>query len=377
MAMDTGAWAADAPPGYAADTLPGQWLPDLLGPGFEYTTLAAGEDEDGPLCATLVRHVPESPPEHPADHGPRLRGMVAGLVEFATAHHHEPGRPVPAVLALHGWTDYFYNVELARYWTRRGYRFYALDLRRYGRSLRAWSTPGFTTTLSEYDADLEAAFAAMAADVGTLGDVVCVAHSTGGLIASLWADRNPGRFSALVLNSPWLETQGSWLVRNAAAGLLDPVARRRPKTRLKLPEVESYWQSMSREGHGHWDLHPLWRPRRSFPVTAGWLTAVMAGHAAVARGLDIREPILVLTAGRTRFGTAYDPEMLRADSVIEVDTVRQRAVGLGREVSVVRVPGAMHDVFASALPARRTAYAAVTRWAGGYLPEPAAEHRRS
>ncbi|MET1035472.1 MAG: alpha/beta hydrolase [Arthrobacter sp.] len=371
--LPAGVIASDAgpsPQGYAIDTAPGQWLDDPLGAGFAYTTLAQGEDEEGPVCATLVRHLPPRPAREPWRDA--LLDLAGGLRRAGGALRGPPDgeAPVPVVLSVHGWTDYFYNAELARFWSGRGYRFYALELRRYGRSLRAWQTPGFVQDLREYDDDIDAALSAIRADVGRLGDVVCVAHSTGGLVASLWADRHPGAFSALVLNAPWLELQGSSLVRAAAAGLLDPVARRRPRAKLKLPEVDHYWQSLSAEAHGEWALHPLWRPRHSFPVTVGWMTAVLAGHAAVSRGLDIRAPILVLTSDRTQLGTQFDPAMLTADAVIDVEVVRQRALKLGRAVTVVRVENAMHDLFASAAPARSAAYDAVTRWSEGYLPPP-------
>ncbi|MDN5755935.1 MAG: alpha/beta hydrolase [Arthrobacter sp.] len=365
-------------PQYAVDTRPGQWVEDELGPGFSYTTIARGRDEEGPLSATLVRYLPveASSPEPPREQKhwrdamlnlrQGLDRVLAGGPQAGAATE----EPTDVVLGMHGWTDYFYNAELARYWAGRGYRFYALDLRRYGRSLRSWQTPGFVTSLTEYDVDIEAALATIREDVGPVGRTLCVAHSTGGLTASLYAHRHPGVFTALILNSPWLEMQGSWLVRNAAAGLLDPLARVRPKARIKLPEVDHYWQSLSNRAHGEWDIHPLWRPRHAFPVTAGWITAVLAGHAEVNRGLDIKAPVLVMTSDRTHLGTSFEPEMLVSDTVIEVETVRQRALKLGHEVAIVRIEAGMHDLFTSAARTRAKAYEAVTRFCDGYVPAP-------
>lgn len=361
---------------YAVDTLPGQWLDDVLGPGFSYTSIARGHDAEGPLTATLVRYLPpgrqkqQLPTErhHWRDAMLDLRqGLERALAQRGNVEAADPA-PVDVVLGMHGWTDYFYNAQMARYWAERGYRFYALDLRRYGRSLRPWQTPGFITGLTEYDVDIEAALDTIREDVGVVGRIVCIAHSTGGLTASLYAHRNPGVFSALILNSPWLEMQGSWLVRNAAAGLLDPLARVRPKARIKLPEVDHYWQSLSDRAQGEWDIHPIWRPRHAFPVTAGWITAVLAGHAEVNHGLDIKAPVLVMTSDRTHLGTSFEPEMMFSDTVIEVETVRQRALKLGNEVTVVRIEHAMHDLFTSGSEVRATAYEAVSRFCEGYLP---------
>lgn len=351
-------------PSFLADSEPGQWLPDILGPGYEYTTLQLPPDDDGPVRATLVRYQPHRTEQLSV---PSRRGFWRRIFS-APALPADPPAPRGFVLGLHGWSDYFYNRGVAEYWHSRGYRFYALDLRRYGRSLRAGEPPGYVSDLADYDADLQAALDAITADAGEFDERICMAHSTGGLIATLWAERHPGRFTAMVLNSPWLELQGSHLVRFAATGVLEPVARLRPKARLRLPEVDQYWQSISALGHGGWDLHPVWRPRISFPATAGWLRAVMAGHARVNRGLNLSIPVLVLTSARTHITPGYDEAMQHNDAVIEVQVVRERSLGLGAEVTNAKLEGAMHDVFTSLPEPRAAAFAAVDHWANGYLP---------
>ncbi|RAX49577.1 alpha/beta hydrolase [Arthrobacter sp. AQ5-05] len=369
-------------PEYSVTTAPGTWQPDILGAGYSYTTLPLGSDAEGELCATLVRHIPDSRgPAHArsasrAPLGFRLGNVLrrlfgqdpASTVRARTAG--PAGRnPVGFVLALHGWSDYFYNTELAGYWSDRGYAFYALDFRRYGRSLRAHHlNPGFTANLGEYDQDLAAALEMIRSLEGPELPGICVAHSTGGLVASLWANRHPGEFTALVLNSPWLEMQGSYLVRYAAQGVVEPIARLRPRAKLHLPELDNYWRSLSRLASGSWDLHPVWRPAISFPVTAGWITAVMAGHREVARGLDIGIPVLVLTSKSTHLSTGFDESMLHHDTVIEVQVVRERSVRLGPQVSNAVIDGAMHDVFSSLPGPRAAAYAAIDRWGSGYMP---------
>ena len=62
--------------------------------------------------------------------------MVATLVRRAGGE-----RSAHAVLYLHGWNDYFFQTHLADVLRRAGFDFYALDLRRYGRSLRLGQLP--------------------------------------------------------------------------------------------------------------------------------------------------------------------------------------------------------------------------------------------
>ena len=341
------------------------WEPDRLGDGYRALTLDLGEDDEGPVVATLVSYTPEPPP--PPTFAGRMRERISrlrGPVEPA---------PVHAVVYIHGWADYFFQTELADFWASRGVAFYALDLRKYGRSLRPGQSEGFITDLSDYDADIEAALAAAEADVkASRGEQTPVrlslmAHSTGGLVASLWAHRNPGRLEALILNSPWLELRGSSLARNAAAGLLEPIARTRPKTRLKIPELDFYWRSLSAEADGEWELHPVWKPPGSWPVRAGWITAVLAGHAQVAKGLEITCPVLVMASARSTIGAAWNETMKTTDSVLDVNLMVQRALLLGPVVTVLRFDGALHDILLSAKPVRRLAYTRLDKWARTYL----------
>lgn len=348
-----------------ADGNGSEWKPDILGDGYQYLTLELGEDEEGPVVATLVSYSPEPPP--PPTLGGRARRLLHGLRAPVAPE------PVHAVLYIHGWSDYFFQTELARFWSRLGVAFYALDLRKYGRSLRPGQSEGFTQDLQDYDADIEAALAALTGHVrehlgaDTPVRVSMMAHSTGGLVASLWAHRHPGRIEALILNSPWLEMTGSWVVRNATAGLLEPLARLRPKTRLKVPEMTNYWRSISREGDGEWDPDPELKPRNSWPIRAGWITAVLAGHAQVAHGLDIRVPILLMASATSTMAGPWNEAMKTSDSILDVHLMVQRGLLLGPQVTVCRFEDALHDVLLSAGPVRRRVYGKLEQWARAFM----------
>ena len=62
------------------------------------------------------------------------------------------------MLHVHGFADYFFQTGYAEWWTERGYDFYALDLRKYGRSLRPHQTPNYVADLREYFPELDAAW---------------------------------------------------------------------------------------------------------------------------------------------------------------------------------------------------------------------------
>ena len=327
-----------------------EWQEDLLGRDFQQATLPLDSDGEGDVVATLVRHRPP------------LGTLVS---PFAPAHGID-------VLYVHGWSDYFFQTGLAEYWHRVGARFHALDLRKYGRSLRAHQTPGFVADLATYDADIEAALAAMGHGENderpSRRRLVLMGHSTGGLTLSLWAARHPGRAGALVLNSPWLEFQTGGVGRAFISPLVQLGARVQPLGTLPQVDLGFYSRSVSADLDGEWSYEPRWRPARGFPAHRAWLNAVLEGHAAVAAGLGIDVPTLTLLSARSTILPRWNDQMRQSDSVLVVDDIARAAVRLGPTVTVARIEGALHDMTLSAAAPRRAAYAAITRWLRAYAP---------
>lgn len=338
-----------------------QWVADVLGDEFEQRTLPLGEDDEGEVVATLVRALPAPPPPAPSG-WERLMRRVRGDVA--------PPPPLldgVDVLYVHGWSDYFFQKRLARFWTSRGARFFALDLRKYGRSLREGQTAGYVADLETYDEDISAALDAMAADAGAERSLVLLGHSTGGLVLSLWADRHPGRADALILNSPWLEFQLAPL-RAAIMPVVDLQARFWP--REAAPQIDLGFYARAQAAVIDEDdvmvTNPLWRPEHAMPVHAGWLRAVLRGHRTVGEGLSIDAPVCVLLSARSAVPTRWSEELTSADTVLVVDHIAHSALKLGSSVTVERIDGALHDVFLSRKPARDAAYARLERWVTGW-----------
>ncbi|MFF2622520.1 alpha/beta hydrolase [Oerskovia jenensis] len=339
------------------------WVPDVLD-GFEQLTLPLDPDDEGEVVATLVR---------------RRRDAGGGT---AADTLHGGARPAGVrdrgidVLYVHGWSDYFFQTELADYWEAQGARFFALDLRKYGRSLRPGQTPGFVTSLATYDEDIEAALATMGHGVLTADPalrergLVLMGHSTGGLTLSLWTARNQDRVAGLVLNSPWLEFQARQIGRKVLAPAIGLQARLDPRAPLPQVDLGFYTRSVSRTLDGEWDYDLAWRPVRGFVVHGGWLNAVLHGQTAVELGLGITVPVLVLLSTRSTLLPRWSPEMMHSDTALDVVGIARRSTDLGTLVVLARIEGALHDVVLSAAPVRAVAYDRITTWVRGYVPEP-------
>jgi alpha-beta hydrolase superfamily lysophospholipase len=310
--------------------------PDLLGSPYLSETLTLPDDYEGPVVATLVHR--------PAD---QLTALGA-------------------VLHVHGFCDYFFHTAMAEFYTGLGYDFYALDLRKYGRSLLPHQTPYFCRDLAEYDADLDAATSIIRERDGHERLLVS-GHSTGGLIAPLWAaarstgDRPPP-VDGFILNSPWLDLQAPWLVRTAGTKLVHHVARRWPNAKVTGPGPSLYSRSLHQDLQGEWMYRRDWKPDRRPPVLAGWLSAIRRGQQRLGSGVLGSTPTLVLTSGASIVPRDWSDAVSASDIVLSVDQIAARAYHLSTNVSVVRVPGAIHDVFLSAPGPRADAFAAVERW---------------
>ncbi|MDQ4214179.1 alpha/beta hydrolase [Microbacterium capsulatum] len=341
---------------------PAGWQPDVLGDEFEQLTLPLGSDDEGPLVATLVRALPRRSIAH------RLFGDGRQLADTD-------------VMYVHGWSDYFFQRRLARFWTARGARFFALDLRKYGRSLRPGQTAGYITHLSEYDKDIAAALAAMQADPDRAAGrrLILLGHSTGGLILSLWAARYPGVASAVILNSPWLEFQLPRFTRETIAPLVGLQARRRPLERAPQVDLGFYSraQNEAADPADPMEVNLAWRPEQTMAVHAGWLHAILGGHATIAAGIRIAAPVCLLLSARSAYPTSWSDELTRADSVLVVDDIARAALKIGPSVTIEWIDGALHDVFLSRHDAREEAYARLGRWVDGWAAQDAAAGRRA
>lgn len=336
----------------------GEWVPDILGRPFEQLTLHLGVEAAGVASDGTITNGAES----------KTRSLVATLVRYNRMPRIALGLPARGadVLYVHGWSDYFFQTGLAEFWWRQGARFHALDLRRYGRSLRPGQTPGFISDLETYDQDIAAALGSMGhsptADGHPGRRLILMGHSTGGLTLSLWAARHRGVASALVLNSPWLEFQTGSIGRDMLRPIIDLHARVAPRGRMPSVDFGFYSRAVSATAQGEWTYDTAWRPERGFPLHPAWLRAILAGHQRVANGLNLDIPVLTMLSAASTIAPVWSDAMLRTDTVLAVDDIAERATRLGSRVTVQRFDGALHDIVLSREPVRSAAYDAIAAW---------------
>jgi alpha-beta hydrolase superfamily lysophospholipase len=290
------------------------WRADRLLEGFEAKTLDFPPDYDGEVVATLVR-------------------LPAGNARRG------------AVLYVHGFVDYFFQRHMALRFAQEGYAFYALDMRKHGRSLLAHQHPCFCKRIDEYYPEIGRA-------LEEIGEPVLLAgHSTGGLVCSLYAAEGERRaqLRALWLNSPFFEFNAKPLGR-LQLRLAIALGRRRPF--LKDPRAlrPEYVRSLHRSFGGEWDFDLRLKPELGFPAYFGWLAAVASAHARVHAGLSLGLPVLSMHSDE-------------ADIVLNWRDIARWSRTLGPQVSVLAFPGGLHDLVLSRAEVREEVFRQLFSWA--------------
>jgi alpha-beta hydrolase superfamily lysophospholipase len=237
---------------------------------------------------------------------------------------------------------------MAERFSLEGFAFYALDLRKYGRSLRPHQHPNFCKHIDEYYADLDAAIAAIGAPVLLAG------HSTGGLVCSLYAHEGTrrGDVRALWLNSAFFQWRAPsarlpWLHVAAAMGRFMPF--------LTAPErLPPTYNNMLLE---HWDFDTRLKPVQGFPLYYGWIGAISDAHAKVHRGLGLEIPVLSMHGDE-------------ADIVLNWKHIARWSRTLGSRVAVLAFPGGWHDLVLSPAPVREEVFSQLFAWAARAVMSP-------
>jgi alpha-beta hydrolase superfamily lysophospholipase len=311
---------------------------DVLGPPYERHTIELADDDEGRVIATLVRRRAEQPSRR-------------------------------AVLYVHGFVDYFFQTHLADFFVERGWDFYALDLRKYGRSLLPHQTPNFARSLTDYFPELDEAARIIREDDGH-DQMLVAGHSTGGLITSLWSHTRQGRglVDGLFLNSPFFDFNFPWLVKRPLMASMIAVTRRTPYRRIPTANVGLYGQSIHTEHRGEWAYDLAWKPVLGFPVTTGWLHAIRRGQQRLRAGLRIDAPVLVACSTRSFRGRAWHDDVRTTDTVLDVEHIVRWAPRLGPRVTIARFDGGMHDLTLSGKEVRVEVFRELGRWVDAFVP---------
>ncbi len=306
------------------------WDRDILTRGYEKTVIAMPDDYSGKVIATVVKRISS---------------------EYSDK----------AVLYIHGYNDYFFQAEMGKQFNAHGYNFYAVDLRKYGRSILPHHRKFEVRNLKEYFADIDSALKIIREDGNR--EVVLMGHSTGGLISAYYVEnRCPEMVKAMILNSPFMDMNLSDSLEKYALPVIVGIAKFFPNISIPQGSNDAYAQSLLRKYRGEWDYNIDWKMPLSPDVTSGWLRAITKAQNELQGGGSITIPVLLMCSDKSVYGNEWSPEYNRGDAVLDVEEISRYGRRLGNNVQEVVVKDGLHDLLLSRKPVRDATYDYMFWW---------------
>lgn len=305
------------------------WNTDILGDNFESRHIKLNDSYDGKAYSTIIRKKTQK-------------------------------KSSRAVLYIHGFNDYFFQKEMGNRFTDSVFNFYAIDLRRHGRSWNNSQHPCDIRNVEDYFEEIDSAVNIILAD--GCSDITLIGHSTGGLTVSLYAALHNDRhhINRIILNSPFLEWNKNSFYRNFLIPLVGFWSNFSKDTKINQGNCDGYSQSLLKDYHGEWEYNCEWKRPISPEVTSGWIKAIDSAQSKLmknAHKIDI--PILIMYSDKKIDNCSWSPEFQYADAVLDPEMIRKKSEKLGKKPLLICIENGMHDLILSSYPARESVYSII------------------
>ncbi len=290
--------------------------------GYTFHTLKLKPDYEGEVVATLIEKKTEKPSKK-------------------------------AMLYLHGFNDYFFQDHFADWANKPGFNFYALELRKYGRSILPHQKPNNFRDIREYFEEIDQSIEFIKKKEKN-EKLVFVGHSTGGLIGALYAHdhRDDGLVDTLILNSPFFEFNVPAVLKKTFIPLMVSLAGTFPNLPSPVGLDKGYGYSLHKSHNGEWDYALKLKPDAGFKIYASWIKGIYTAQKELQQGLNITCPVLVMHSAKSVKPGNYKPEMQDADAVLNVEDIERFSHVIGKNVKTASFEGGLHDLLLSKKPVR-------------------------
>lgn len=303
---------------------------DILQDGFEQCKMTLHDDYEGVAIATLIRRC-------------------------ATETSQK------SVLYIHGFNDYFFQAEMAHEFNNNGFNFYALDLRKYGRSYLPHQKLNDVRDLKKYYEEIISALEIIRAEGNE--KVLLFGHSTGGLILTLFAKNysNKKLFDGLILNSPFFEFNQKRLIKKCLP-MVAFMGKYFPSLTVAGGFSEEYGKSIHKTYSGEWDYNLEWKPNVAPKVNLGWIRSIYKGQRELTKSIFINVPVLVMHSETSATDITSKDQIHTCDIILNVKDIDRIAHNIKGNVNIVSINGGLHDLILSVPVVRKNVYTAVFDW---------------
>lgn len=266
-----------------------------------------------------------------------------------------------SVLYLHGYVDYFFHPHLGEQFNANHFDFYALDLRKYGRSLREHQHPNYCKDIEEYFEEISIATREIY-EAGN-GEVFLMGHSTGGLTASNYMNfgQEKDLVKGLILNSPFFDFNQSNLEKAMIPIIATPIAGLFPYAKIEGALSPAYAESIHKDFHGEWDFNLTWKPIKGFPTYFKWILAIRTAQKRLENS-NIQVPVLVMHSNSSEKIKKYSEKANHQDIVLNIEDIKRVGAKLGSQVTLIEIENGLHDLFLSTKTVRDKAFQEMFDW---------------
>jgi len=307
-----------------------QYREDILKIGFEQCTIPLSNDYEGKVIATLIRQWSKT-------------------------------ESSKAILYIHGFNDYFFQQEMAFRFIDNGYNFYALDLRKYGRSFQPHQKFNDIRNLKDYYEEINKAIDIIKNEQNT--NITLMGHSTGGLILTLYAKDHTidKRFDGLILNSPFYKFNLNPVIRSLIP-VVSFFGKYFPRLRISGGFAEEYGKNLHKSFDGEWEYNLDWKPNIPPKVNLGWIRAIHRAQRELSQKFSISQPVLVMHSSRSTKDTKDLLQLRTSDSILNVADIDKISQNISGNVEISTISGGLHDLVLSQELVRIRVYNTIFDW---------------
>ena len=304
---------------------------DILGSDYECCDLEFPNDYDGKVIATLVRKKSSQTTQK-------------------------------AVLYVHGFIDYFFQTEMADQFNKHGYDFYALDLRKYGRSHLAHQAFFNVHDLREYDAEISKALEVIGNE--NHSSVLLAGHSTGGLITTLFCAHYPNHplIKGLWVNSPFYGFNKSEFEKKLGIPSISKLAKYLPDIQVPSGLNKWYVASLHISLQGEWNFNLEWKPEQYPFLKISFVRAIFESHRELHQGIYLSVPTLVMHSDRTTNPKNWGVDAQSSDVILDVEDIKKYGQKISGHVTLCEIKNGLHDLVLSAPDVREQVYKNLFNW---------------
>lgn len=311
-----------------------QYKEDILGKDFEYRIINLKNDYEGPCISTLVR-----------------------------SKNNNSNKA--AVLYIHGYNDYFFQKNLAKKITQAGYNFYAIDLRKYGRSHLENQKWFNFRDISEYYEELDSAINIISREGHK--EIIINAHSTGGLISANYLNnrKEDNRIIGLLLNSPFFDFNTNWFTKNIILKIVNFMGNSwADKVFLNGGEDNIYGRALYKS----YSFDTTFKKLKSYPKNYGWIKGISSGMINLKKS-NIKVPIIVFSSDKSSKEDINNPLLYYSDVVLNVKDIKKVGKKLGSNVKLETIKNGIHDLSLSNKEPQDIYLDKLIFWIKNILPE--------